>query len=73
VILDEANVAVHYGLLTVEQILDLIDRRAEGVELVITGRYAHSRLIDRADLVTEMREVKHYYARGIKAREGVEK
>jgi cob(I)alamin adenosyltransferase len=73
VILDEANVAVHYGLITVDQILELIDRRAEGVELVITGRYAHSRLIDRADLVTEMREVKHYFARGIRARKGVEK
>ena len=73
VILDEANVAVYYGLLSVDQILELIDRRAEGVELVITGRYAHSRLIDRADLVTEMREVKHYFARGIRAREGVEK
>ena len=73
VILDEANVAVHYGLLTVDQILDLVDRRAEGVELVITGRYAHPQLLDRADLVTEMREVKHYYQRGIKARRGVEK
>ena len=73
VILDEANVAVHYGLLTVDQMLDLIDRRAEGVELVITGRHAHPRLIDRADLVTEMREVKHYFHRGIKARRGVEK
>ena len=73
VILDEANVAVHYGLITVDQILDLIDRRAEGVELLITGRYAHSRLIDRADLVTEMREVKHYFDRGVKARVGVEK
>jgi cob(I)alamin adenosyltransferase len=73
VILDEANVAVHYTLLTVEQILDLIDRRAEGVELVITGRYAHPRLIERADLVTEMREVKHYFHRGVKARMGVEK
>lgn len=73
VILDEANVAVHYGLITVDQILDLIDRRAEGVELLITGRYAHSRLIERADLVTEMREVKHYFDRGIKARVGVEK
>ena len=73
VILDEANVAVHYGLITVDQILDLVDRRAEGVELVITGRYAHEHLIDRADLVTEMREVKHYYQRGIKARRGVEK
>ena len=72
-ILDEANVAVHYGLLTVDQILDLIDRRAEGVELLITGRYAHSRLIERADLVTEMRGIKHYFDRGIKARVGVEK
>ncbi len=73
VVLDEANVAVKYGLLTVDQILDLIERRAEGVELLITGRYAHSRLVDRADLVTEMREIKHYFDRGIKARVGVEK
>jgi cob(I)alamin adenosyltransferase len=73
VILDEANVAVHYGLITVEQIFDLIDRRAEGVELLFTGRYAHARLIERADLVTEMRGVKHYFDRGIKARVGVEK
>jgi cob(I)alamin adenosyltransferase len=73
VILDEANVAVHYGLITVDQILDLIDRRAEGVELLITGRYAHSRLIERADLVTKMRGVKHYFDQGVKARVGVEK
>lgn len=73
VILDEANVAVYYDLITVDQILDLIDRRTEGVELLITGRYAHSRLIERADLVTEMREIKHYFDRGIKARVGVEK
>ena len=73
VILDEANVAVHYELITIAQLLDLIDRRAEGVELLITGRYAHSRLIERADLVTEMRGIKHYFDRGIKARVGVEK
>ena len=73
VILDEANVAVHYELITIAQLLDLIDRRAEGVELLITGRYAHSRLIEHADLVTEMRGVKHYFDRGIKARVGVEK
>ena len=73
VVLDEANVAVHYGLITVDQILDLIKRRAGGVELLITGRYAHSRLIDRADLVTEMQAVKHYYDKGITARVGVEK
>jgi cob(I)alamin adenosyltransferase len=57
----------------VDQILDLIERRAGGVELLITGRYAHSRLIDRADLVTEMQVVKHYFDKGIKARVGVEK
>ena len=73
VILDEANVAVHYELITIAQLLDLIDRRAEGVELLITGRYAHSPLIERADLVTEMRGIKHYFDRGIKARVGVEK
>jgi cob(I)alamin adenosyltransferase len=73
VVLDEANVAVTYGLLTVEQLLDLMDKRARGVELVITGRDAHSQLIERADLVTEMREVKHYFTRGIKARVGIEK
>ena len=73
VILDEANVAVHYGLITVDQLLDLIDQRSEGVELLITGRYAHPLLIERADLVTEMRGVKHYFDRGIKARVGVEK
>lgn len=73
VVLDEGNVAVHYDLITVDQILDLIEMRAGGVELLITGRYAHSRLIDRADLVTEMQEVKHYYDKGITARVGVEK
>jgi cob(I)alamin adenosyltransferase len=72
VVLDEANVAVHLGLITVEQIIDLIDKRAEGVEMVITGRHADPRLLARADLVTEMREVKHYYHRGVPARTGVE-
>jgi len=73
VILDEANVAIKYGLLSVGQLFDLIDNRARGVELVITGRDAPSSLIERADLVTEMREVKHYFSRGVKARTGVEK
>jgi cob(I)alamin adenosyltransferase len=73
VVLDEANVAAHYGLITVDQILNLVERRAEGVELVITGHHAHSRLIDQADLVTEMQEVKHYYSKSTKARMGVEK
>ncbi len=73
VVLDEANVAIHYGLIRVEQILDLFDQSPKGIEFVITGRHADPRLIARADLVTEMLEVKHYYQQGVKARVGVEK
>jgi cob(I)alamin adenosyltransferase len=72
VILDEANVAPMLDLFSVAEILGLIDARAEGVELVITGRYAHHSVINRADLVTEMREVKHYFHDGIRARVGIE-
>jgi cob(I)alamin adenosyltransferase len=73
VVLDEANVAIHYGLIGVEQILDLIKQSPQEIEFVITGRHADPRLIARADLVTEMQEVKHYYRQGVKARVGVEK
>jgi len=66
VILDEANIAVHFKLLSVEDLL-------ASVELVFTGRKADPRLIEKADLVTEMREVKHYYSEGVIAREGIEK
>lgn len=72
VILDEANIAVHFGLFAVDDLLLLIDEKPEPVELVITGRRAHARLIERADLVTEMRAVKHYYEDGVKARRGIE-
>jgi cob(I)alamin adenosyltransferase len=73
VILDEANVAVALGLFPVGDLLELISLRSDPTELVITGRWAHSSVIERADLVTEMHEVKHYYRRGILARVGVEK
>jgi cob(I)alamin adenosyltransferase len=73
VILDEANVAPMLGLFSVEDLLDLIDARPPDVELVLTGRYAHPLVLDRADLVTEMREVKHYYRRGVTARTGIER
>jgi cob(I)alamin adenosyltransferase len=73
VILDEANVAVHCGLFPVRDLLDLIESRPAGVELVITGRYADEKVIDAADLVTEMREIKHYSRQGVKARRGIEK
>ena len=73
VVLDEANVAVTLDLFPVEALLALIDCRPTGVELVITGRGADPRVVDRADLVTEMREVKHYFNHGVKARRGIEK
>ncbi|HXX53201.1 MAG TPA: cob(I)yrinic acid a,c-diamide adenosyltransferase [Thermodesulfovibrionales bacterium] len=73
VILDEANVAAHYNLLTVNDLLYLMELKPKKTELVITGRYADEKIIQRADLVTEMREIKHYKDKGIKARRGIEK
>jgi cob(I)alamin adenosyltransferase len=72
VILDEANVAYSLGLLAEEDLLALADERPETVELVFTGRGAPEKLMEKADLVTEMREIKHYYAKGVKARRGIE-
>ena len=72
VILDEANVAVFFGLFTAQDLLDLIDAKPEHVELVFTGRRAPQELIDRADLITEMRDIKHYYTQGVLARCGIE-
>ncbi len=71
-ILDEINVAVDFNLISVEGVLSIIDELPEGTELVLTGRYARDEVIDRADLVTEMCEVKHYYTKGVIAREGIE-
>ena len=73
VILDEANIAVYFKLLSVEDLLALIDEKPESVELVFTGRKADPKLIERADLVTEMKEIKHYYSEGLLARKGIEK
>ena len=61
-ILDEANGAVDFGLVAVEEILALIAAKPAHVELVLTGRNAHARVIEAADLVSEMREVKHYFS-----------
>jgi len=72
VVLDELDVAVWFGLLHERDCIALIDARPPHVELVITGRLAPRWLIDRADLVTEMREVKHYYRQGVQARAGIE-
>lgn len=72
VILEEANVALQFGLFSVEELLRLIAIKPEGVELVITGRGAHAEIIDRADLVTEMKSLKHYFDKGVPARTGIE-
>ena len=73
VILDEINIATHYELLPIPDVLALIECRAPGVELVLTGRYADKQILERADLITEMIERKHYYQQGIQARTGIEK
>ncbi len=72
IVLDEINVAAHCGLVSVEDVLDAVRSRAERTEVVLTGRYAPPAFIEMADLVTEMREVKHYFREGVMAREGVE-
>jgi len=73
VILDEASIATHYDLFSVEDLLDFMRAKPEKVELVITGRMADPRIIESADLVTEMKEIKHYYYNGVEARIGIEK
>jgi cob(I)alamin adenosyltransferase len=72
VVLDEANMAVYFGLLPVAEVLALIAARPPQVELVLTGRRAAPEVIAAADLVTEMREVKHYATTGLAARRGIE-
>jgi len=72
VILDELVVALSFGLVTWADVSSLLDQKGEGVELVLTGRGATPELIERADLVTEMREIKHYYTQGVDARRGIE-
>lgn len=72
-ILDEANIATFYNLISVDDLLELIRDKPEGMELIITGRRADQRIIDAADLVTEMKEIKHYYQEGVVARTGIEK
>jgi len=72
-ILDEINTACALGLVTVQRVLQLMDLKPDGLELVLTGRGAAEEIVEKADLVTEMKEIKHYYAKGVKARQGIEK
>ncbi|OAQ20409.1 cob(I)yrinic acid a,c-diamide adenosyltransferase [Thermosulfurimonas dismutans] len=73
VVLDEINMALSMGLVTLTEVLETLRKRPSSVEVVLTGRNAPEPLLEMADLVTEMREVKHYYRKGVPARVGIEK
>ena len=72
VVLDEVNVALGYNLIEVDDVIRLIKDKPSAVEVILTGRYVNDRLIELADLVTEMVKVKHPFDKGIKARRGIE-
>ncbi len=72
VVLDEATIAIYYKLFSVSELIGVLLKKPEETEVVITGRYAPEELIELADLVTEMKEVKHYYTKGVQARKGIE-
>lgn len=72
IILDEAIVAIYFKLIETEELIEIIKLKPEKVELILTGRYCPEALIRLADLVTDMKEVKHYYQEGIKSRKGIE-
>lgn len=72
VILDEINMAVWFELISEEAVLEMIGQRPKGIELVLTGRRASQAIMDSADLVTEMKEIKHYYQQKIPSRKGIE-
>ena len=72
VVLDELNIATYYKLFKPEEVVEIINKKAPHVEVIITGRYADKKIIEIADLVTEMKEVKHYYNQGVEARKGID-
>ena len=73
IILDEINVAVWFDLIKAEDVLELLNERPKNIEFILTGRRAPKALIKIADLVSDMKEIKHYYNQGIKARTGIER
>lgn len=72
IILDEVNYAINLGLIDVTDVLDLIKRKPTSLNLVLTGNYAVPEIIELADLVTEMKEIKHPFQKGIKAKKGID-
>jgi cob(I)alamin adenosyltransferase len=73
IVLDEITTAHYFHLVTLDEMLELVTQKPDGIELIFTGRYAPQELIDAAHLVTEMREVKHYYQEDVPARDGIER
>jgi cob(I)alamin adenosyltransferase len=72
VILDEINVAIYFKLIQIEDVLQILEKKPEQIEIICTGRKAPKQLIQKSVLVTEMKEIKHYYTRDVKARKGIE-
>lgn len=72
IILDEILYAIHYGLVAQHDVLELLSAKPEGLHVVLTGRNASPEIIDKADLVTEMKEIKHPFTQGIPAQKGIE-
>jgi cob(I)alamin adenosyltransferase len=72
IVLDEINYAISYGMLDPANVVEVLRRKPEMVHVILTGRNAHSTIVDIADTVTEMREVKHAYQKGVLAQRGIE-
>lgn len=72
VVFDEINSTIFYKMLSPEELIDLLKRKPEKTEVILTGRNANEKIIEFADLVTEMKEIKHYYQKGVLARKGIE-
>ncbi len=72
VILDEINVALYFNLLKIEDVLHILQNKPSSVEIILTGRNASKELYDYADLISEIREIKHYFQKGVRARKGIE-
>jgi cob(I)alamin adenosyltransferase len=73
IILDEINVAVWFDLITTEDVIELLNERPKNVEFILTGRRAPKAFLEMADLVSDVKEIKHYYKQGVKARTGIER
>ena len=72
VIMDEITIAIYFGLLSDDEVIEAIKKRKNNVEAVLTGRYASEKLIQAADLVSDIKEIKHYFSQGVMSRKGID-